>query len=472
MKPLSRRLFHIDAVDFVQVAHNRSFAEVAIDEAVGYACQDVILSMMMFERFARELAEQGLENIFRDLEMPLLPILMEMEGTGIGLNRPYLTALNTEVTRLLIDLEKSIHELAGESFNINSGKQLQNILFTKLGLKPPKTTKTGFSTDVEVLKSLVGEHPIIRRLMEFRELMKLKTTYIESLGTLVEPATGLIHTSFNQTVTATGRLSSSNPNMQNIPIKTELGRKLRRAFVPPLPDHVLVSIDYSQIELRLLAHFSQDPSLLEAYRENRDIHSITAGRIFGKPLEEVTADDRKVGKTVNFGIIYGISAFSLAEDLGIPRAQAQIYIDQFFTGFPGVTEYFQRNLEQAKQEGKVTTIMGRVRQTPELADRSQRNRAFGERVVRNTPLQGSAADLVKKAMLDVHALIRREGWKTRLILQIHDELVFSCPRDEIAEVCPRLARCMEQALVLNVPLVCDTAVGDNLADLQDMATTG
>jgi DNA polymerase-1 len=471
LKALARRLLTVDAVDFTQVARNRSFAEVPIDEAVGYACQDVILSMMLYERFQNVPDQEGFEKLFLGLEMPLVPILLEMEHTGIGLNREYLHALNIEVTHLLGDLEKAIHEAAGQVFNINSGKQLQGVLFDRLGLKPPKTTKTGFSTDIEVLRSLAGEHPVIGKLMEFRELMKLKTTYIDSLGSLVEPKTGLIHTSFNQTVTATGRLSSSNPNMQNIPIKTELGRKLRRAFIPPLPGHVLVSIDYSQIELRLLAHFSQDPGLLEAYRENLDIHSITASRIFGKSLDAVTTDERKVGKTVNFGIIYGISAFSLAEDLGISRLQAQAYIDQFFAGFPGVTAYFQRNLEQARQDGKVVTILGRVRNLPELTDRSQRTRAFGERVVRNTPLQGSAADLVKKAMLDVHALIHREGWKTKLILQIHDELVFSCPREEIAEVCPRLARCMEQALSLRVPLMCDTAVGDNLADLQDFATS-
>lgn len=465
LKPLSEKLFGVETVGYASVAGKRRFSEVAIEEAAEYAGQDALLTMRLFDLFEGRLSEGSFDNLYSKLELPLLPLLLDMETIGIGINRPYLKDLAADIRGRMRELEASIHAQAGCVFNVNSGKQLQEILFTKLGLTPPKKTKTGFSTDSEVLSELIAVHPICRDLLDYRELAKLENTYVETLGALADPKTGLIHTSFNQTVTATGRLSSSNPNLQNIPIKTELGRKVRRAFIPPRPGDLLLSIDYSQIELRLLAHFSNDAALVEAFRNRLDIHSMTAGRLFGKPTGDVSESERKIGKTVNFGIIYGISAHGLAGQLGISRPEAQKYIDGFFSGYPGVMTFFDENLAKAKAEGRVETMFGRVRPLPELSEKNHATRSFGERVARNTPLQGTAADLVKKAMLEADRELRNGGFHTRLILQIHDEIVFSVPADELPLVGPRLRHVMEHVVDLRVPLVCDAAVGTNLADL-------
>jgi DNA polymerase-1 len=467
LKSLARDTLGIEAVEFREVAKNRVFSEVSIDEAVPYACHDAILTFLLYEKFLPELKSRKLLDVFENLEMPIIPLLTEMERTGIGVNKNYLSLFGEEISCRIRELEKSIHADAGFEFNVNSGKQLQEVLFEKLKLEHPRKTKTGYSTDHEVLKSLEGSHPIISKLLEFRELVKLKNTYVDSLAQLVEPKTGLIHTSFNQTVTATGRLSSSNPNLQNIPVKTELGRKVRRAFIPPREGDYFLSFDYSQIELRLLAHFSCDDELLRAYEENLDIHSITAAKLFNKNVKDVMPEERKIGKTVNFGIIYGISPHGLAQDLKINRILAKQYIDGFFRTFPKVTEYFESNLESARKSGQVKTLFGRVRPLPELFSSNYQTRAFGERIARNTPLQGSAADLVKKAMLETNDVLRKNYFETKLILQIHDELVFSCPKTEIGKVCPLLKRTMENVVRLNVPLVCDVSWGPNLADLED-----
>ncbi len=467
LKVLAKEFMNVNVKEYTEVAAGRPFAEVPISDAAFYACQDVLLPLHLMPIFRNKLGKSDLSKLLDEIELPILPLLLEMEEIGIGLNRNYLDHLGRELDHRLKDLEATIHGHAGYIFNVNSSKQLQEVLFGKLQLTPPKKTKTGFSTDNEVLEDLSREHPICRDLIAFREIAKLKSTYVESLSNLVDPDSGLIHTSFNQTVTATGRLSSSNPNLQNIPIKTELGRKVRRAFIPPRPDELFLSLDYSQIELRLLAHFSQDEALIEAYRKNLDIHSITASNIFGKPVGEVTADERKVGKTINFGIIYGMSAFSLADDLGIPRGEAQSYIDRFFAGFPKVNPFFAGVLDEARKTGRVTTLFGRVRPLPELASKNRPTKAFGERVARNTPLQGSAADLVKKAMLDCDRALKEGGFRSRLVLQIHDELVFTCPREEIPRVGPLIKRTMEETVALRIPLVCDAATGTNLADLED-----
>lgn len=467
LKSLSEKLFGVETREYADVAGKRPFSEVEVEAAASYACQDALLTMKLFTLFTTRLAESSLGGLYDDLELPLLPLLLEMESTGIGINRPYLKELAADIRDRMRELEASIHAHAGCVFNVNSGKQLQDVLFVKLGLTPPKKTKTGFSTDSDVLTELAAIHPICRDLLDYRELAKLENTYVDTLGTQADPKTGLIHTSFNQTVTATGRLSSSNPNLQNIPVKTELGRKVRRAFVPPRHGDVLLSIDYSQIELRLLAHFSEDPALVEAFRSNLDIHAMTAARIFGKSVGEVTEADRKIGKTVNFGIIYGISAHGLAAQLGISRPEAQKYIDGFFSGYPGVMAFFEANLAKAKADGRISTMFGRLRPLPELREKSHAMRAFGERVARNTPLQGTAADLVKKAMLDADRELRGGGFQTSLILQIHDEIVFSVPAGELAAVEPRLRHVMEHVVDLRVPLVCDAAVGPNLADLRE-----
>ena len=468
LKKLGIDLFGFEVKEFKHVAKGDTFAAVPIDQATDYGCQDTLLTMHLYELVKGKLDAEGLTELFLSLETPLIPIIQQMEKTGIKLNHSYISDLSEEISNRVKELEAIIHSHAGSIFNVNSTKQLQKVLFEDLGLTPPKKTKTGYSTDSEVLQKLSKFHPICSALLEFRELSKLKSTYTDTLISLVHKDTGLIHASFNQAVTATGRLSSSNPNMQNIPIKSEWGRKIRRAFLPPIDGHKLISIDYSQIELRLLAHFSQDPALLEAYRAGTDIHAITAGKLFDKPAEEVTYDERRIGKTVNFGIIYGISAHGLGEDLDIPRYQAKEYIDSFYSNFPGVTKFFENVVEQAQKDGKVETLLGRVRQLPDINAKRFQARSAAERVAKNTRLQGSAADLVKKAMLDTAKLLCDKGFETKLILQIHDELVFSVPEAEVAMVAPLLKECMENAVKLEVPLVCDVAIGPNLADLEDL----
>ncbi|MBU1108653.1 MAG: DNA polymerase I [Candidatus Riflebacteria bacterium] len=468
LKNLGRSLLNYEVSEYREVAGNGSFASVDLAAACEYACQDVLLTMHLYRLFQKELAEKKLKKLFDELEMPILRILLDMECIGIGLNSNYLRDLSAEIANRLATLEESVHRRAGRVFNVNSTQQLQEVLFKDLGLKPPKKTKTGFSTDSEVLRLLAVQHPIGADLLEYRELSKLRSTYAESLTTLVSSKTGLIHASFNQAVTATGRLSSSNPNMQNIPIKTEWGRKIRRAFVPPRPGDLFVSIDYSQIELRLLAHFSQDAGLVEAFVNNTDIHAISAGRIFHKPPAEVTSAERTVGKTVNFGILYGISAHGLAEDLAISRPQAKEYIDSFYNSFTEVTRFFDEVLEQARATYEVETLLGRVRHLPDINSGKFQLRSGAERIAKNTRLQGSAADLVKKAMLDTVNMLCEKNFATRLILQIHDELVFSVPEIELEEVLPLLKQIMENCVKLNVPLVCDLSCGKNLADLEDV----
>jgi len=467
LKSLGRSLLNFEVTEFNKVTGGGNFAGVDLASACEYGCQDVLLTMHLYPLLQKELAEKKLLRLFNELEMPLVPIIQGMERIGIGLNESYLKNLTVELGEHLAELEASIHGHANRIFNINSTQQLQEVLFKDLGLNPPKKTKTGFSTDSEVLKILAPHHPICVDLLEYRELAKLKSTYAESLTALVNKKTGLVHASFNQAVTATGRLSSSNPNMQNIPIKTEWGRKIRRAFVPPRPGDSFVSIDYSQIELRLLAHFSQDPGLVDAYRNGIDIHAISAGRIFNKAPEEVTSAERNVGKTVNFGILYGISAHGLAEDLAISRPQAKEYIDAFYNGFAQVTGFFERLLDEARQSGEIETLLGRVRHLPDISSSKFQLRSGAERIAKNTRLQGSAADLVKKAMLETSKWLCDNGFQSRLILQIHDELVFSVPEAELSAVIPELKRIMETCVSLNVPLICDVSYGPNLADLED-----
>ncbi len=469
LKELARTELGLDAVTYEQVAGKGNFADVPLDKAAEYAGQDVILPWLLRERFAAGFAARpALAALYENLEKPLMPLLLDMETTGIGLNLTWLNELQKELQTRLGQLEQRIHEYAGGPFNVNSNKQLQEVLFQKLALAAPKKTRTGLSTDSEVLEQLAEAHPIAQLLLEYRELAKLKNTYADTLADLVDQRTGLIHTHFNQTITATGRLSSSHPNLQNIPIKSEWGRKVRRAFVPPVSGQILLSIDYSQIELRLLAHFSKDPSLVEAFKNGVDVHAVTAGRLFGKSPEAVTDAERKIGKTVNFGIIYGISPHGLARQLQISRAEAQNYIDQFFAGYPGVTTFFDRNQQEAMTKREVTTLWGRVRPLPELADRNRNQRAFGERVARNTPLQGTAADLVKKAMLDAARQLCDSGFRTRLLLQIHDELVFSAPPEELQALAGLMKTTMERVADLEVPLVCDVSAGPNLADLDSL----
>lgn len=465
LKALGKSLLGFEVTEYKQVAKAGEFASVDIKTATYYGCQDVLLTMQLYPILKKEILERGLTDLFEKLEMPLLNILMDMEYTGIGLNKQYMKDLSIKFDAKLRQLENNIHVYAGKPFNINSPKQLSEILFTDLKLTPPKKTKTGYSTDNEVLQILQFEHPICKEIIEYRELAKLKNTYTDALVELINPITGKIHASFNQAVTATGRLSSSNPNLQNIPVKTEVGKQIRKAFIPPREGDVFVSLDYSQIELRLLAHFSQDPELINAYKNNIDIHTLSASKIFGLDPQYIDSHQRSVGKTVNFGIIYGISAHGLATGLGITRIQAKEYIDNFYENFPKVTEYFNEVLEKTRQTGKVSTLFNRIREIPDINSSKALLKAAAERIAKNTGLQGSAADLVKKAMIDTTEYIKSHNLNTKLVLQIHDELIFSVPQEELETIKPELKRIMENCVQLNIPLVCDVAVGKDWSEL-------
>jgi DNA polymerase-1 len=354
--------------------------------------------------------------------------------------------------------------MAGEEFNINSPKQLGNILFEKLKLPVVKKTKTGYSTDVEVLEQLKDQHEIVENIIEYRQVMKLKSTYIDGLLNMVNIGDGRIHSNFNQTVTATGRISSTEPNLQNIPVRMEMGRQIRRVFVASDEQHILVDADYSQIELRVLAHISGDARFIDAFLKGEDIHRRTASEIFGVPIDEVTPEQRNSAKAVNFGIIYGISDFGLARNLGISRNRAKKYIDSYLSKYPGIKEYMEEIVKQAKERGYVTTLMGRRRKLPELSSRNYNIRSFGERIAMNTPIQGTAADIIKKAMNDVYYGLKERGLKSKLVLQVHDELIIDTYIPELDQVKALVKEKMENAMKLDVPLVVDIGVGASWYD--------
>jgi DNA polymerase-1 len=357
-------------------------------------------------------------------------------------------------------IEKSIYTLAGTEFNINSPKQLAEVLFERLGLTPVKRTKTGFSTNVDVLEELSHVHPLPGEILQYRTLAKLKSTYVDALPELINPATGRLHTSLNQTVTATGRLSSSEPNLQNIPVRTAVGREIRRAFIAE-DGCSLLSADYSQIELRILAHLSGDPSLIRTFVDDLDVHTRTASEIFGLPPEEISPEMRRKAKAVNFGIIYGISAFGLAQDIGVSHAEAKRYIDGYFARYPKVREFIDRTIDRARTTGFVTTLLGRKRYIPELSSGTAAVRGFGERTAVNTPIQGTAADLIKLAMIAIHRNISDRRLGSRMILQVHDELIFEVPDNEVETMRSLVKREMEGVLELSVPVRVDVGVGKN-----------
>ncbi|MEW6553087.1 MAG: DNA polymerase I [Actinomycetota bacterium] len=413
-----------------------------------------------------ELNARGLRPLFEDVEMPLQEVLAEMEVRGIRLDTDILAAMQEELEGELSGLENRAYELAGESFNLNSPQQLSRILFEVLELPPVKRTKTGFATDIGVLTALSDLHPIAAVLVRYRELSKLLNTYVCALPRLVDPATGRLHACFNQAVTATGRLSSSNPNLQNIPVRTELGKNIRKAFLPTSPDGLILSADYSQIELRVMAHLSGDEGLRRAFEEDRDIHASTASEVFDVPFEDVTAEQRRRAKAINFGIIYGISPFGLSEQLGIDLEEAEAYIAEYFREFPGVREFLDRQVEEGTRNGYVTTILGRRREIPELAEGNVRLRRLGERLAFNTPIQGSAADIIKVAMLRIHRRLGDEGLASRMILQVHDELVCDVEKAEEDRVREIVRQEMESACDLDVPLKVDIGVGPSWYDVK------
>jgi DNA polymerase-1 len=438
----------------------RGFQEVDIATATRYSGEDADIALRLKQVLEPKLREQNLETLFRDVEMRLLIVLADMEYAGVRIDAGYLRTMSIRLERDIAQVVEIIYGLAGREFNINSPRQLADVLFGELGLTPIKKTKTGFSTDVDVLEELAHVHPLPAEVLQYRTLAKLKSTYVDNLPAMINPHTGRLHTSLNQAVTATGRLSSSEPNLQNIPVRTELGREIRRAFIADA-GNLLLSADYSQIELRILAHLSSDPSLIRTFQENEDIHARTASEIFGLPQGEITAEMRRKAKAVNFGIIYGISAFGLAQDIGVSNAEAKRYIDNYFGRYPRVREFIDRTIEQARATGFVTTLLGRRRYIPEMASSSAPVRAFGERMAVNTPIQGTAADLIKLAMISIHDAIASRGLRSRMILQVHDELIFEVPHGEIDPMEGMVRRAMEGVLNLAVPIKVDLGTGAN-----------
>ncbi len=449
---------------FTEVLGKRaSFAEVPIEEATQYAAEDAELAMELKDLLFDKLKSAGLERVYFEIEMPLIYVLTDMEESGIKINKERTEELSKELERELGELQSKIYMLAGSTFNINSPRQLGKVLFEDLGLRPMKKTKTGFSTSMDVLEELSKSHELPGEILNYRSFYKLKTTYTDTLPKLINARTGRIHTSFNQTVTSTGRLSSSDPNLQNIPIRGEWGTKIREIFIAD-EGHVLVSADYSQIELRILAHMSEDESLIDAFKNSIDIHARTASEIFGAPLDEVTSDMRRAAKVVNFGIVYGMSAYGLSEALSILPKDAAVYIENYFNRHAGVKRFMERTIQTARQNGYVATLLGRIRPLPEIASSNAAVRQQAERLAINTPIQGTAADLIKIAMVRVSKALRAGNLSARMLLQIHDELLFEVPENEINKTLELIALEMETALDLSVPLKVEIGRGKNWAD--------
>jgi len=431
-------------------------------EALEALAQHADVIRALYPVLRDKLQQDGMLALLQDIELPLMRILAQMQQRGIGIDRQRLEAFGDSLAEGIAKLEQEIYSLAGEPFNIGSPKQLGVVLFEKLGLKATKKTKTGYSTDAEVLEKLRSSHPIIDAILDYRKLTKLKSTYVDGL-TKVIADDGRIHSTFHQTVTVTGRLSSADPNLQNIPIRQQLGGEIRRCFVPR-EGHVFIDADYSQIELRILAHIANDESMLEAFASGEDIHTVTASQVFRVPLEEVTPQLRSRAKAVNFGIVYGISAYSLSEDIGVYPKEAQQYIDAYLEKYTGVRDYMERIKVQAKEQGYVSTLYGRRRMLPELKSGNFNIRAFGERVALNTPIQGTAADIIKLAMIGVSRRLEQEGLQARLLLQVHDELLIEAPERELEQVKRLLQEEMEGAAQLQVRLRADVSWGENWYD--------
>ena len=427
------------------------------------ACLRALAVAEVAQKAEQELERLGMADLYRSIEQPLIPVLVRMERIGLKIDLDYLSGMAKEIDQRLVQLEADCYELAGERLNLGSPTQLRVLLYERLGLKTRRRTKTGMSTDARALQQLVDQHPFVSKLLEHRELAKLKNTYIDALPPLVDPRDGRVHTTYDQTVAATGRLSSTNPNLMNIPIRTELGKQIRRAFIPE-PNHLLLSVDYSQIELRVMAHLSEDPTLLEIFRRNEDVHAATASRIFRIDSKELSIKHRSVAKMVNYGLAYGMGAPGLAERLNVPVAEAKEIMEAYFEQFRGVREFLDKVVTQAKADGFTTTMFGRRRYLPELGSSNPRVRAIGERQALNAPIQGTAADIMKLALIKVDRALHDERLGTRIILTVHDELVLEVPEHERDAAAQLVAREMTGAADLRVPLVVDVAQGLNWAE--------
>jgi DNA polymerase-1 len=428
-----------------------------------YAAEDADVTYQLYEVLKPALEAQGLLGLLMDVEMPLVLVLEAMERQGVRVDVDFLKDYSNQLLEQVRTVQASIFADAGGVFNIASAQQVGKILFEQLKLSDkPKKTKTGqYQTDEETLNALLGKHPIVQHILDFRALQKLKSTYVDALPLLVDPKSGRVHTHFNQAVAATGRLSSQNPNLQNIPIRTELGREIRKAFVSKGEDTTLLSCDYSQIELRIIAHMSGDAGMQEAFRQGIDIHTATAAKVWGVDIEEVDKEMRRKAKTVNFGIIYGISAFGLSQRVGISRGEAKEIIENYFKQFGGVKEYMDDTVNKAREQGYVETILGRRRYMRDILSANAVMRGFAERNAINAPIQGSAADMIKVAMIQIHNWLNEEKLKTRMILQVHDELLFDVPNEELLYVEPKILSLMENSMPLSIPVVVESGKGNN-----------
>jgi len=440
--------------------------QVDVEKVSDYCCEDSDVVFSLKDGLEKKLKEKELDELFSKVEIPLIDVLADVEACGVSIDKKYLGKLSEEIQKDIAKLEKKIFKLAGETFNINSPKQLQVILFEKMKMPVIKRTKTGASTNEEVLKVLSEKEELPKEILSYRQLAKLKSTYVDSLPELVNPNTGRIHTSFNQTVTATGRLSSSEPNLQNIPIKTEMGKKIRRAFIAGKPSQVILAADYSQIELRILADLSGDKNLIKAFTEDRDIHTFTASLVYGLEEKDITKEMRQTAKTVNFGIVYGMSAYGLSRDLRIDVHKASEFIDSYFERYPRVKEYLQEKVDEVREKGFATTILGRRRYIPEITSENVGVRNFAQRTAVNTPIQGSAADLIKLAMIAIHKKLGE--FDASMILQVHDELVFEVNKKKLKDFARTVKDSMENVMKFKVPVKASIESGDNWLDMEEV----
>lgn len=438
--------------------------DVPVNQLSEYACEDADITLRLFNILEKQLQKDDLIKLAYEVEFPLVPVLEEIEFNGIKIDKEALNAFSNDLQILLDNYTKEIYKSVGTEFNINSTKQLQEVLFTKLNLAKGRKTKTGFSTDARSLENLRGEHEVIDTILNYRQASKLKSTYADALPNLINPKTGRVHTDFNQTVASTGRLSSLNPNLQNIPIRTEMGREIRKAFVPGDKNHVILSADYSQIELRIMASICEDEALIKAFKEGEDIHTSTAAHVFMVDKKDVTPDMRRKAKEVNFGILYGIGPFGLKTRLGVTQSHAKEIIDTYFNTFKRVKNFMDDSVNFAKEKGYAETLMKRRRYLRNINSNNRVVRQFEERVAINMPIQGSAADMIKIAMINIHKEFKKRKVKTKMVLQVHDELVFDAHKDEVNELRPLITELMVQALPLKVPVVVDSGVGDNWLD--------
>ncbi len=437
------------------------FSVVPIDKATFYAVEDVDISLRIKNVLEPMIEKAGMKKLFDEIEMPLVEVLAEVELAGVRIDSDFLNMLSDDMQTKIEQKLAEIYDYAGYEFNVNSTQQLQELLFVRLGLKPKRKTekKTGYSTDMQTLEELAKEHPLSKIILDYRQLSKLKSTYIDALPRLVNKRTGRVHTSFNQTIAATGRLSSSDPNLQNIPIRTEEGAQIRKAFVPRDEDHILLGADYSQIELRIMAHISGDEKMIEAFNNDQDIHSRTASEVYGVPIDNVDADMRRMAKTANFAVIYGVSAYGLSMQSDMTVSESKQFIDTYFARYPGIRNYMETTIEQARKDGFVSTLYGRRRFIPEINSRNRNVRQFAERTAINTPIQGTAADMIKVAMIEVYRKIR--DMKSKMILQVHDELVFDVHKSELDDIRQIVKDTMESSVKLDVPVKVDMGTGEN-----------